>query len=66
MSQDIENGVAGEIFTSRNMKGSMGKPYLYSTRREQNIVVFLHIYGARVIFLLFWDNQDTGSESRKI
>ena len=44
----------------------MGKyPYiLYNTGK--NIVAILHIYGASAIFLLFYDNQDTGSESQEI
>ena len=49
----------------RNIKGYMGQKYLYSTIREKNIVVLIHIYGARSIFLLFCDHQDTESESRK-
>ena len=31
-----------------------------------NIVVILHINGARAIFLLFFDHQDTESESREM
>ena len=30
------------------------------------IVIMVHIYGARAIFLLFFDNQDTKSESQKM
>ena len=30
------------------------------------VVVILHIYGARDIFLLFYDNKDTESESTNI
>ena len=36
----------------------MGQRYPYSKRREKNIVVVLHIYEARAIFLLFFDNKD--------
>ena len=32
----------------------------------ENIVVILHINGARDIFLLFFDHQDTESESREM
>ena len=35
----------------------------YSTGLEQHIVVIFHISGARAIFLLFCDHQDTESES---
>ena len=44
----------------------MGKRYTYSTRWEQNIVVFFHIYGARAIFLIFCDHQDNDSKSCEI
>ena len=44
----------------------MGQWYKYSTIWEQNIVVVLHIYGDRAIFLLFCDYQDTKSEWHKI
>ena len=40
--------------------------YLYSTRWEKNVVAIIHIYGARSIFLLFYDNQATESESCEI
>ena len=61
-SPDVGNGVDGWIFTHKNIKGSMGQQYQYSTRREQNIVVILHIYGALYIYLLFYYHQDTESE----
>ena len=32
----------------------------------RKIVVIIHIYVARAIFLLFYDNKDTKSESRLI
>ena len=44
------------------MKDSMGKWYSYTVEWEKNTVVILHIYGARGIFLLFYDDQDTESE----
>ena len=40
----------------------MGQWYTYSTKWEKYIVEILHIYGARAIFLLFYDDQDTESE----
>ena len=33
---------------------------------EKNTNTIIHIFGARAIFLLFYDNQDTESESRGI
>ena len=44
----------------------MGQKYAYHTRWEKNIVVVLHNFGARAIFLLFCDHQDTDSESCEI
>ena len=40
----------------------MRQLYPYSTRWEQNIVAILHIYGARALFVIFCDYQDTESE----
>ena len=37
----------------------MGQRYTYSKKREKHIVVILHIYGTRAIFLLFRGHQDT-------
>ena len=62
----MEIGVAGPILTHKNIKGTMGKEYLCSTRWGKNIVINLHNYGARSIFLLFCDHTDTESESREI
>ena len=39
----------------------MGQQYPYSTRWKKNIVAILHIYGARAIFLVFFDHQETES-----
>ena len=50
------------IFTHKNTKGSMGQLYTYSTIWEKNVVLILHIHGARDVFLLFCDSQDTKSE----
>ena len=60
-SREIERGVAGPITTRKNIKGSMGQRYQFSTRWEQNIVATIHIYRAKAIFLLIYDNQDTES-----
>ena len=40
----------------------MGQRYSYSTEWEKNTVAIIHIYGARSIFLLFYDDQDTASD----
>ena len=39
----------------------MSQLYPYYTRWEGNVVLIIHIYGARAIFLLFCDRQDTES-----
>ena len=61
-SRDIIIDVSGPILTHKNIKASMGQQYIYHTIWEK-IVAILHIYGARAIFLLFGDHQDSGSES---
>ena len=40
----------------------MGRLYSQSTNWEKTIGVIIHIYGARAIFLLFYDDQDTEKE----
>ena len=40
----------------------MGQWYSYSTKCEKNTVAILHVYGARGIFLLFYNDQDTAYE----
>ena len=42
----------------------MRQLYPYYIISVKNIVAILHIYGARAIFLLFCDQQDTESKSR--
>ena len=37
--RETEIGVSEPIFTQKNIKGSMGQQYTYSTRWEKNIVV---------------------------
>ena len=58
----MEISVAGPIFTQKKIKGPMGQRYPYSTTGDQNIVVFIHIYGVRSISLLFFNRQDTKYE----
>ena len=61
-SRVVEIGVTGPIFTHKYQR-------LYGTtvsilyKMGENIVAILHIYGARSIFLLYCDHQDTESES---
>ena len=54
------------IFTQKNIKGSLGQWYSYSSIWEKNIVEVLHIYGSISVLLLFCDHQDTKSESCEI
>ena len=56
--QDTESA-STNINTEKNIKGYMGEQYPYPTRWVKNIVVFINVYGARYIFLLFCDHQDT-------
>ena len=58
----MEVGVVGMILTQKNIKGSMGQQYPYSTIREKTIVIILNIYGDRAILLLFCVHHDTTSE----
>ena len=44
----------------------MRQRYPYYTIWEKNIVSIIHYYGARAIFLLLNDNQDTESQSQDI
>ena len=46
----------------KNTKGPMGQQYPSSTIWEREVVVILNIYGARSIFLIFCDLQDTEYE----
>ena len=41
----------------------MTQLYVYSIKGVKNIEVIIHIYGALAILILFWDHQDTESES---
>ena len=52
--------------TEKNIKGYMGQRYPYSTKWMKNIMVIVQIYGARSVFLLFCDHQDTESESHEM
>ena len=44
----------------------MGKLYPNSTRWKKNIVVFLHLFGARSNLSLFYDHRDNESDSQEI
>ena len=63
----MEIFIAGPILTQKkDIKGSMGKKYPYSTRWVKTIVGILHIYGALAILLLFCNHQDTEFESQEM
>ena len=56
--------ISQPILTHKNdMKGSMGQIYIYSTRLLGNIVLVLRINWALAIIIIFFDHQDTESES---
>ena len=61
----MELSVASPTFTKKNI-GSMGQRYPYPTICDTNVEPIIHIYGARAIFLIFIDNQDTKYESQDI
>ena len=63
--QDTESE-STNINTYKDIKFYMGQQYPYPTRWVKNIVVLIHIYGARTIFLLFFYHQDTKSGSLEI
>ena len=44
----------------------MGQCYPYQTIWQTNILIFYHIYGARDILLLLYENQDTETDSQNI
>ena len=46
------------IFSHKNIKCYLRQWYTYYTKWEKYNVVMLHIYWARAIFLLFYDDQD--------
>ena len=58
--------ISQPIFTKKKINGYMEQRYTHSTRWEKNIVVFLYVYCALAIFLLFWNYQDTESESQEM
>ena len=61
--QDTESE-STNINTEKNIRDSMEQRCPYFTIWVKNIVVFIHIYGSRVIFVLFCDHQYTESESQ--
>ena len=54
------------INVNKHIKGSMRQRYPYYIIWEKNIVAIIHCCGARDIFLLLNDNQDTESQSQEI
>ena len=65
-SRDMEFVQLDQYLPEKYLKGSMGQQYPHFTRWEKNIVEILHIYGARAVLLLFYNNQDTEYKSREI
>ena len=66
LSHENRNWCSWTNIHPENIQGYTEQRYIYSTRWQKNIVVILHIYGARAILLLFCDHKDTESESREI
>ena len=59
---NIYEHILTNIQPYKYIKGSMGQWYPYSKKWEKNVVAIIHIYEARGILLLFYDDQDTASE----
>ena len=64
--REIKIGISGPICTPKNIRGFMGQWYPYPKTWEKHIPEIILIYGARAISLLFYDKQDTESESQEI
>ena len=64
-SQEKKIGVAGQICTYKYQSPHKTMIYIPQNMGE-NVVVIIHIYEARAILLLFYDHQDTESESTNI
>ena len=59
----IKIGIAGPIFKPYKISKPLWDNNIH-TKKGEKFVAIINIYGARAIFLLFCDNQDTESESR--
>ena len=56
-------GTSQLIFTHDNISMAVLDHDIHTLfKMEENIVVILHIYGARSVFLLFYYDQDTENE----
>ena len=63
---NVSKHISTNIHSLKDIKGSVEQQYLYYTRQDKNILVVLHIYEDSAIILLFFDHQDTESESCEI
>ena len=59
-------GVAEPIFTWKKVLKAVWENFIHTLQHRENIVVIIHIYGAKTIFPLFCDHQDTESKSFEI
>ena len=62
-SREIEIGVAGSIFTKKNIKGPMGQGYPYPTIWEEILWPLFIFIELESFFYYFIDHIDTESES---
>ena len=53
---NINEHISTNIDTYKYIKVSMGQLYSYYKKWEGNIVVILHIYEVRTIYLIFYDD----------
>ena len=58
----MEIDVSQSIFTHKKYQILYGTNISILYKMGENIVVVLHIYGTRAIFLIFCDHQDTELE----
>ena len=59
-------GVYRTIFIKKTTKVSIRQWYIHSTKCEKILQQLSHFFGARAMFLLFCDHQDTEYAKRKI
>ena len=56
---EIQMRIYQLIFTHKNIPKALWDNDIHTLKIRENIVVIIHIYGDKAIFLLFYDDQDT-------
>ena len=65
-SCEIEMSISQPIFTHKKISKYIWYKDIHTMQDGRKNVAVIHIYGARDIYLLFCDHQDTESESQEI